>query len=172
MTPSKWPMPERNSLDSLYIYFFFNTSLALCVLLSWCWTWNNLACFHYYYVHLFYLFCFAGLCFPAARAVRYFYWLWIELLALMWVTCDFIIFCMFSSSNPGIPSSAGPSLVTTKNLHLAVLSLCLNHTVHAPNCLLSNWLYVFNMTALFFVVHTAADVEFGKRILNTLNGIK
>ena len=52
-----------------------------------------------------------------------------------------VIFNILSSSMSGIPSSAGPSQDITKNLHLAVLSLCLNLTVHSPNCLICNWLF-------------------------------
>ena len=45
-----------------------------------------------------------------------------------------IIICLPSGSMWGIPGSAGPSPGTTKNLHLALLLLCLNFTVHVPNC--------------------------------------
>ena len=34
----------------------------------------------------------------------------------------------------GIPSSDEPSPGTTKNLHLALLSLCLSFTVYITNC--------------------------------------
>ena len=83
-----------------------------------------------------------------------------------------VILSMFSSSMSGIQRSSGTSLGTTKNLHLALLSLCLNFTVHTPNTSISDWPCVFNMTELFFVVSNAANVDFGNNILNTLNGIK
>ena len=44
---------------------------------------------------------------------------------------------------PGISNSAGSSPGTTKNVFLRHLSLCLNFTVHMPNCSMSDWLCVF-----------------------------
>ena len=83
-----------------------------------------------------------------------------------------VIFSIFCSSMSGIPRSAGPSPGTTKNVHLAFLSLCLNLTVYTLNCLVSNVPYIFNMIELFFVVCKAANINFGNRILKTLNGIR
>ena len=42
----------------------------------------------------------------------------------------------------GIPSSTGLSPGTTKNLQLAILSLCLSLTVQMPNCSMFDSLYV------------------------------
>ena len=65
----------------------------------------------------------------------------------------------------GIPSSAGSSPGTTKNLHLVFLSLYLNLTVHTLNCLLSDWLYVYDMTELFLwhavQLMLILEIEFG-----------
>ena len=72
----------------------------------------------------------------------------------------------------GIPSSSGASPGTTKNFYLTLLSLCLNFTAYTPKCLISDWLYVFNNTELFFVAYKLAVVDFRNRILNILNGMK
>ena len=70
-----------------------------------------------------------------------------------------VILSMFSNSVSGIPSSTGPSPGTTKNLNLAVSSLCLNITVHTPNCSILDWLYVFSMTELFLVACKATTID-------------
>ena len=93
----------------------------------------------------------------------------------MWVThyiTSNVIFKMFSNLISSISGSAGMSPDTTKNLHFASLSLCLNLTVHMPNHSIFDGLYLYNMTELFCVVCKAASVDFGNRILKTLNGIR
>ena len=60
-----------------------------------------------------------------------------------------IVFSMSSNLTSGILSSAGPSPGTTKNLHLMILSLCLNLTLHTPNCSVPDCLYDFSMMELF-----------------------
>ena len=78
----------------------------------------------------------------AVGAVGCFYCLKIKLPAFIWVSCQsHIIFIVFSILMSGIPSRTGPSPSSTMNLHLAFLSLCLNLTLHIPNCLISDWLY-------------------------------
>ena len=61
---------------------------------------------------------------------------------------SYINLSMSSTLISGIPSSTGPSTGTTKNLHLAVLSLCLSLSVHTPKCLILDLLYVFRVTEL------------------------
>ena len=82
-------------------------------------------------------------------------------LSCMLLITSQIIFSMFSSLMSGIPSSAGPSPDTIKNLHLAYLSMCLNLTVHTylivwyqTNCMF------FSITELFYVVCSAANIDF------------
>ena len=63
-------------------------------------------------------------------------------------TTSHVIFSMPSNSISGIPNGAGLSSGTTKNLHLAILFLCLNLTEQTPSSVFE-LLYVFNTTALF-----------------------
>ena len=84
-----------------------------------------------------------------------------------------VLLSMLNNLMSGIPSSAGPFPGTLKNLHLAHLFLCLNFTVHMPNCSIFYWLYVFNMAELLVVAcNSAIFVVFGNRILNVLHNIK
>ena len=50
----------------------------------------------------------------------------------------YVILSMFSSLVSGIPSNPGPFPSTTNNLHLPLLSLCLNFTICVPNNSLSD----------------------------------
>ena len=148
----------------LWILHHLLFSLLLCL----CWAWNNLVCLYYYYV---YLLCLSvGLC-SATRAVRCFYYLWVKLPAFMWETWHFlhVILILFCSLMSSVQSSARPSPGKTKNLHLALLFLCLNSTVHTLNCSTLNLLYALNTTELFFMAHNVANVDFGNRIFNTIS---
>ena len=68
-----------------------------------------------------------------------------------------------------IPNSAGLSPGTTRNLHLATLSLCFNFADHTPNCSMFELLYGFNMIAYLIVAHNASIVDFGNKDLNISN---
>ena len=54
-----------------------------------------------------------------------------------------VICRMLSSLMSGIQSNAEPSPAMTKDVHLAILSFCIEFTVHMPTCSLSDLLYVF-----------------------------
>ena len=56
---------------------------------------------------------------------------------------------MISNSISGIPSSAGLSPGTTKNVQLTCLSLCLIFSLYMPSFSMFDRLYVFNPTVLF-----------------------
>ena len=87
-------------------------------------------------------------------------------------TTQYIIFNMPGRSMSDISNNAGLSTRTTKNLHVAIISLCLILTVHTPNCLILDSLYVFNTNRLFFVAHNSSLLDFGNNTLKILNGIR
>ena len=47
-----------------------------------------------------------------------------------------------------IPGRTGPS-TTTKNLHLAILSFCVNLNIHTSNCLIFDYMYVLVLLFLW-----------------------
>ena len=75
-----------------------------------------------------------------------------------------------------MPSSVCPAILSeilssTKNLHLAILSLCLNLTVHTPKCSIIDWFYVLTLLNYFMACKTS-HIDLGNSVPNTLNGIK
>ena len=134
--------------------------MHFCLLLCWCWTWNNVTCLHYHHLHPLYMSSFICLQLGPLDAC-----IVCESNFLPWCGSSIsshVIISMFNSSISGIPSSIGPSPGTTKKLHLAYISFCLNPTVHVPEHSILDWFYDFNMAELFFVVHKAASVDLGK----------
>ena len=63
-----------------------------------------------------------------------------------------------------MPSNAGLFHGIAKNLHLAVLSLCLNRTAHTPNCQIFALLYMFSMTEVFLVACKTTIVDLGNKM--------
>ena len=81
-----------------------------------------------------------------------------------------IIFNTSSNLKSGIPSSTGPSLGSTQNLCLVVLSVCLNITYTG---LYAQYLmnYIFLSMTEFFMGHKAAIAALGNKVLKILNDI-
>ena len=71
---------------------------------------------------------------------------------------------------PRIPSSAGQSPDNTKNLHLVILSLCLNLTVHAS--IVPYYTDRKLLILLSSVECKASIVDLGNIVLKILNSIK
>ena len=54
---------------------------------------------------------------------------------------------------------------TTKKLHILHLLLFSNVTLHMPNCIIVDWLYIFSLTFVSFVAANCSSVALGNNFL-------
>ena len=124
-------MPKKILLNSLSI-LFVNTSLAL--LSAALFVLNlkkNLACLLCHHTFPLFMSHSVGICLFCNRGC----WTFIVCESSFLLSCgspitSHVLLNILSSLLSGVPSSAGPSSGTTMNLHLVLLTLCLNFNVY------------------------------------------
>ena len=73
-----------------------------------------------------------------------------------------LIVSMLSKWISGIPNNVCPFPGTTKKLHILHLLLFSNVTLHMSSCIIVDWLYIFSLIFVSFVVANCSTVVLGK----------